>query len=78
VVLGVETNIDYLRRLLADPEVAAGRLHTGLIGERGDLATRPAPEGETLAALLALAVAHGGEVPAPVPALHAAMGAWRN
>jgi acetyl-CoA/propionyl-CoA carboxylase biotin carboxyl carrier protein len=78
VVLGVETNIDYLRRLLADPEVVAGRLHTGLIGERADLAARPAPEGETLAALLALAVAHGGEAPAPVPALHAAMGAWRN
>jgi acetyl/propionyl-CoA carboxylase alpha subunit len=78
VVLGVETNIDYLRRLLADPEVVAGRLHTGLIGERADLAAKPAPEGETLSALLALAVAHSGEAPAPVPALHAAMGAWRN
>jgi acetyl/propionyl-CoA carboxylase alpha subunit len=78
VVLGVETNIDYLRRLLADPEVVAGRLHTGLIGERADLAVTPAPEGETLAALLALAVAHGGAVPVRAPALHASMGAWRN
>jgi len=81
VVLGVETNIDYLRRLLADPDVAAGRLHTGLIGERADLAVKPAPEGATLAALLALAVAHSGEAQreaARIPALHAAMGEWRN
>jgi acetyl/propionyl-CoA carboxylase alpha subunit len=81
VVLGVETNIDYLRRLLADPEVVAGRLHTGLIGERGDLVVTPAPEGETLATLLALAVAHSGEAQraaALVPALHASMGEWRN
>jgi acetyl-CoA/propionyl-CoA carboxylase biotin carboxyl carrier protein len=30
VVLGVTTNVSYLRTLLADPEVAAGRLDTGL------------------------------------------------
>jgi acetyl-CoA/propionyl-CoA carboxylase biotin carboxyl carrier protein len=30
-VLGIETNIDYLRRLIADPAVQAGRLETGLI-----------------------------------------------
>jgi acetyl/propionyl-CoA carboxylase alpha subunit len=81
VLLGLETNIDYLRRLLADPEVVAGRLHTGLIGERADLAVTPAPDAATLAALLGLAVAANGEAAraaARVPALHAAIGEWRN
>jgi acetyl-CoA/propionyl-CoA carboxylase biotin carboxyl carrier protein len=35
VVLGVETNIDELRGVLADPEVRAGRLDTGLLDRRG-------------------------------------------
>ena len=30
-VLGVQTNVDFLRFVLADPEVAAGRLDTGLL-----------------------------------------------
>jgi acetyl-CoA/propionyl-CoA carboxylase biotin carboxyl carrier protein len=34
-VLGVETNIGYLRGLLADPAVQAGRLDTGLIDRLG-------------------------------------------
>jgi acetyl-CoA/propionyl-CoA carboxylase biotin carboxyl carrier protein len=33
-VLGVTTNIAFLRALLADPDVAAGRLGTGLIDQR--------------------------------------------
>ncbi|MGH8934533.1 MAG: biotin carboxylase N-terminal domain-containing protein [Egibacteraceae bacterium] len=33
-ILGVATNIAFLRRLLADPEVRAGRLDTGLVEER--------------------------------------------
>jgi acetyl-CoA carboxylase biotin carboxylase subunit len=32
-VVGVKTNLSFFRRLLADPEFAAGRLHTGFIGE---------------------------------------------
>ncbi|MGX1750255.1 ATP-binding protein [Glutamicibacter protophormiae] len=35
VVLGVKTNIEYLRLLLADPDVAAGNLDTTLIERRG-------------------------------------------
>jgi acetyl-CoA/propionyl-CoA carboxylase biotin carboxyl carrier protein len=35
-VLGVTTNVAFLRALLADPDVAAGRLDTGLIGRRLD------------------------------------------
>ncbi|MEN3533991.1 biotin carboxylase N-terminal domain-containing protein [Microbispora sp. ZYX-F-249] len=34
VILGVTTNIGFLRALLADPEVAAGRLDTGLVERR--------------------------------------------
>ncbi|MFC6357285.1 ATP-binding protein [Luethyella okanaganae] len=34
VVLGLHTNLEYLRGLVADPEVAAGRLDTGLIDRR--------------------------------------------
>ena len=33
-VLGVVTNIEFLRFLLADPDVCAGRLDTGLIDRR--------------------------------------------
>jgi acetyl-CoA/propionyl-CoA carboxylase biotin carboxyl carrier protein len=35
VVLGVDTNIDELRSVLADPDVRAGRLDTGLLDRRG-------------------------------------------
>ena len=33
-MLGVTTNIEFLRFLLADPDVAAGRLDTGLLDRR--------------------------------------------
>ncbi len=39
VLLGVDTNIDELRSVLADPDVKAGRLDTGLLDRRG----APAP-----------------------------------
>ncbi|MGY1773937.1 acetyl/propionyl/methylcrotonyl-CoA carboxylase subunit alpha [Blastococcus sp. SYSU D00813] len=38
-VLGVPTNTAFLRALLADPDVAAGRLDTGLIERRGESLT---------------------------------------
>jgi acetyl-CoA/propionyl-CoA carboxylase biotin carboxyl carrier protein len=47
-VLGVTTNVAYLRALLADPDVAAGRLDTGL-AERIDFGPAPPPD-EVLAA----------------------------
>jgi acetyl-CoA/propionyl-CoA carboxylase biotin carboxyl carrier protein len=34
VLLGIDTNIGFLRALLADPDVRAGRLDTGLVGRR--------------------------------------------
>ncbi|ALJ16482.1 acetyl-CoA carboxylase biotin carboxylase subunit [Sphingopyxis macrogoltabida] len=80
-LLGVTTNINYLRRLLADPDVAAGRMHTGLIAEKAGLAAEPPPSAETLDALCALAALAVPDVAAAleaVPEMHAAMGRWRN
>ncbi|HEY2519521.1 MAG TPA: biotin carboxylase N-terminal domain-containing protein [Streptosporangiaceae bacterium] len=48
VLLGVTTNVEFLRALLADPDVAAGRLDTGL-AERLDFAPAGPPD-EVLAA----------------------------
>ncbi len=56
VVLGVETNLAFLRRLLADPAVRAGRLDTGLIDRMPPpVADPPPPTLLEAAATLALA-----------------------
>lgn len=45
VLLGVRSNIDFLRFLLADPDVAAGRLDTALLDRRaGDFHAPPVPD----------------------------------
>lgn len=50
-VLGVTTNIEFLRFLLADPDVAAGRLDTGLLDRRSpDFAPAPARDVDLVAA----------------------------
>ena len=56
VLLGLDTNIGFLRALLADPDVRAGRLDTGLVGRRIDAlaaadaaARRPAGRGRARA-----------------------------
>ncbi|HEX7824014.1 MAG TPA: biotin/lipoyl-containing protein, partial [Mycobacterium sp.] len=50
-VLGVVTNVDFLRFLLADPDVAEGRLDTGLLDRRvGDFAAPSAGDDEFSAA----------------------------
>jgi acetyl-CoA/propionyl-CoA carboxylase biotin carboxyl carrier protein len=55
-VLGVATNTTFLRDLLNDPDVVAGRLDTGLIERRGEALThlQPAPPHVYAAAALAL------------------------
>ncbi len=51
VLLGVGTNIAFLRALLADPDVRAGRLDTGLVGRRvEDWAAGSLPEDVLIAA----------------------------
>lgn len=49
-VLGVTTNIDFLRFLLADEDVAAGRLDTGLLDRRTPDYVAPQPTDEELVA----------------------------
>ncbi|MDY6998529.1 MAG: biotin carboxylase N-terminal domain-containing protein [Actinomycetota bacterium] len=50
-VLGVQTNIDFLRFLLADPDVLAGRLDTGLLDRRTpDFVPAPTRDDELIAA----------------------------
>jgi acetyl-CoA/propionyl-CoA carboxylase biotin carboxyl carrier protein len=50
-VLGVTTNIDFLRFLLADPDVVAGQLDTGLLDRRlPDYTTAPVTDEELIAA----------------------------
>lgn len=50
-VLGVGTNVEFLRFLLADEDVVAGRLDTGLLDRRvGDFAARQASDEEFIAA----------------------------
>jgi acetyl-CoA/propionyl-CoA carboxylase, biotin carboxylase, biotin carboxyl carrier protein len=45
VVLGLGTNTAFLRALLADADVRAGRLDTGLVGRRLDAWTAAGPDG---------------------------------
>ncbi|ULE31829.1 acetyl-CoA carboxylase biotin carboxylase subunit [Mycobacterium sp. IDR2000157661] len=53
-VLGITTNIEFLRFLLADPDVAAGRLDTGLLDRRlPDFVSAAAGDAELIAAAAA-------------------------
>ncbi len=81
VVLGCRTNAGFLRRLLADPDFAAGHLHTGLIADKPELAHDAPLDERTTARLLAVAALSLRPVrdaADAVPALHAALGTWRN
>ena len=80
-LLGCRTNTDFLRRLLADPDVQAGAMHTGLIGEKPELLVSPEPPEHITRALLAaasLSLPQVREAAHAPPALHAAIGGWRN
>ncbi|GAC1633561.1 MAG: hypothetical protein NVS9B10_28960 [Nevskia sp.] len=81
VLLGCKTNIGFLRRLLAHPAFVAGAVHTGFLDANPQIAAEPALAPATRQALLAAAslstktMREGADA---VPALHAAIGAWRN
>ncbi len=81
VLLGCETNAAFLDRVMADPGFAAGAVHTGYLDEHPELARDEAPDDGTvtrLIALAALATRPVRDAADAVPALHAAIGAWRN
>jgi acetyl-CoA/propionyl-CoA carboxylase, biotin carboxylase, biotin carboxyl carrier protein len=81
VVLGCETNTAFLRRLTADPDFAAGALHTGFLDEHPALAADPPISAELAAKLIAAAALSLRPVrdsADAVPEIFSAMGAWRN
>jgi acetyl-CoA/propionyl-CoA carboxylase biotin carboxyl carrier protein len=81
VLLGCRNNIGFLMRLIADRDVRAGRLHTGLIADKPELAAPAAPDVNTLARVLAIAALSTRAVTDAadaVPTLHGAIGDWRN
>jgi acetyl-CoA/propionyl-CoA carboxylase biotin carboxyl carrier protein len=65
-VLGVTTNTPFLRALLTDPDVVAGRLDTGLIERRGEALTAAAPPSSAVFAAAALAELLEAEPAGPV------------
>ncbi len=81
VLLGVQTNIDYLSRVVRHPEFLAGRLDTDFLPRYArDLASTPPPAVEMAAVALAALMTDDNfrrsafDVPEP----HATMGHWRN
>ena len=67
VYLGIPTNVDFLRRIVDDPEFRAGRMSIDMLGKRPDLAAGPgtAPDDLALAAaVLCQAVAPARGAPA--------------
>ena len=81
VLLGCKTNIGFLRRLLGHPAFAAAEIHTGFLDAHPEVAAEPAIEPATLHKLLAAAALASRplrDAADAVPALHAAIGAWRN
>jgi len=81
VLLGCDTNIGFLRRLLAHPMFVAGQVHTGFLDANPAIAQAPALPAEQVARLLAVAALVTRPVrdaADAVPALHAAIGPWRN
>jgi acetyl/propionyl-CoA carboxylase alpha subunit len=81
VLLGLTTNREFLERVLADKAFASGAIHTGFLEERAAELAVPPPDSQTLAALIAAAALADPALRAEadaVPALHAAIGPWRN
>jgi len=63
VVFGVRTNLAFLRRLLADDDVVAGRLHTGIIAELLDADGEASPGERALIATALIERAARGPMP---------------
>jgi acetyl/propionyl-CoA carboxylase alpha subunit len=80
-LLGCETNVAFLRRLVNHPAFAAGEIHTGFLDANPELAAEPPPSPATITRLLAAAALTTRPVrdaADAVPALHASIGGWRN
>lgn len=79
VLLGCETNADFLARVLADETFLSGQIHTGYLDENPHLAVSQSasdlPAVLAAAALLTRSVRDSADA---VPLLHAELGKWRN
>jgi acetyl/propionyl-CoA carboxylase alpha subunit len=79
-LLGVPTNIDYLRRVVMHPQFLAGHLHTGfLTAHAAQLQPVARPAEAAVAAIAALlAEPEFRQAAYDVPEPHATIGPWRN
>lgn len=81
VLLGCETNANFLARILSDEGFLSGQVHTGYLDENPEIATGgKAPPTDLLpffaaAALLTRSVRDSADA---IPELHATLGGWRN
>ena len=80
VLLGCETNVAFLRRLIAHEAFRAGDVHTGFIDAHPEIAAAPVPPPtlERMLAVAALAVRPVRDAADGTPQPHQQMGGWRN
>ena len=81
VILGCTTNGEYLERILAHPDFAAGRVETGFIPGHADELAAPAlstDDRDTILAAAALSNRDFVERVDAIPEPQASMGAWQN
>ncbi|GGF52461.1 acetyl/propionyl-CoA carboxylase subuit alpha [Azorhizobium oxalatiphilum] len=80
-LLGVETNVDYLARVLAHPAFRAGDLHTAFVSEHAE-SLSPQPLADDALDRTLIAAVLGQRIfralVADVPEPQASMGGWRN
>jgi acetyl/propionyl-CoA carboxylase alpha subunit len=81
VILGCETNVEFLGALAHSAAFRAGEVHTGFIDAHPELAQLPVLDGEVLMRVLgaaSMALPSLREEAEEIPAMHAMMGGWRN
>jgi acetyl-CoA/propionyl-CoA carboxylase biotin carboxyl carrier protein len=81
VLLGCETNTDFLRRLVDHRAFANGEIHTGFLDAHPEITAEPPMSDalrDRLLAIAALSLRPLRDAADAVPPLHTAMGGWRN
>ncbi|MGR8946667.1 MAG: acetyl-CoA carboxylase biotin carboxylase subunit [Gammaproteobacteria bacterium] len=81
VILGLTTNSAFLRRLLAHPQFISGNTHTHFIPDHAESLQPPSIDAAELTAILAAAALSDPKFTVMLqrtPALHGAIGHWRN
>lgn len=81
VLLGCQTNVAFLRALMDHPDFVTAAIHTGYLDAHPEVAEAAPPDHATLTRLLAAAALSTRpirDVADSTPALHAAIGDWRN